>query len=84
MARQAHKIGRLTVKGQITLPKPMRDALGWTPRTRLTFLREKDGIRIVRVEQGVDVGEAFVRQFRGTQRGKFATNAIMAMTRGED
>jgi AbrB family looped-hinge helix DNA binding protein len=72
------------VKGQITLPKPMRDALGWTPRTKLTFLREKDGIKIVSVEQDVDIGKAFVRQFRGTQRGRFTTNEIMALTRDED
>jgi AbrB family looped-hinge helix DNA binding protein len=84
MARQAIKISRLTVKGQITLPKALRDTLGWTPHTRLTFVREKDGIKIVAAKTDEDIGEAFVRRFRGSQRGKFTTDEIMAMTRGED
>lgn len=36
-------IGTMSSKGQITVPKEVRDALGLTPGTRVTFTRNDDG-----------------------------------------
>lgn len=73
----------LTTKGQITVPKAMRDAFGWKPGTRLTFVREKDGVKIVAVEMD-DPGAALVRRSKGIATTGVTTDAVMRMTRGED
>ena len=39
----------LSTKGRITLPKPVRDALGWDAGTRLAVERTSEGIRLKRV-----------------------------------
>lgn len=73
----------LTRKGQITVPKALRDAFGWKPGTRLAFVREKDGVKVVLAGQE-DPGEALVRRSKGIATGGLTTEDIMHMTRGED
>ncbi len=43
------KASKLTQKGQITLPKAMRDAMGWGLETPLTFVKCDDGVKIIEV-----------------------------------
>ncbi|MEO0416589.1 MAG: AbrB/MazE/SpoVT family DNA-binding domain-containing protein, partial [Verrucomicrobiota bacterium] len=38
---------KLTQKGQITVPKKLRDALGWNLETSLAFVQCDDGVKIV-------------------------------------
>ena len=79
----------VTVKGQVTLPKPLRDHLGVTAGSRVTFLLEPDGRVTVRRE---DDGTVIARESRishavriGRQgRNALSTEDIMRMTRGED
>lgn len=78
------KPSHLTVKGQITLPKIYRDALNWTSNTRLTFLAEADGIKIVAVADTKDAGELLVRRAGGIATSGLSTAEIMRLTRGED
>ena len=77
------KASALTIKGQITLPKAMRDAFGWKPGTRLTFVREIDGVKIVPAGQG-SPGKALVQRSRGIATRQVSTDEVMRMTRGED
>lgn len=77
------KSSRLTIKGQITLPKIYRDALGWGPRTKLTFVKERDGIKIVAVQDRSDPGTELVNKLRGVGNRRYTTAQIMTMTRGE-
>ncbi len=39
----------LSTKGRITLPKPIRDALGWDAGTRLAVERTSEGVLLKRV-----------------------------------
>jgi antitoxin PrlF len=39
----------LTSKGQMTLPKAVRDRLGVKPGDRLDFVEDDDGFRVVKV-----------------------------------
>lgn len=38
---------RVTTKGQVTIPKEIRDHLGIVPGSEVEFLREADGVRFV-------------------------------------
>lgn len=84
MQAKTQKKNHLTIKGQITVPKAMRDAMGWTTRTDLAFRQEKDGIKIIARKEKEDPGEALVRRSLGIAKGGMTTDEIMAMTRGED
>jgi AbrB family looped-hinge helix DNA binding protein len=38
---------RVTEKGQVTIPKPIRDRLGIGPGSEVDFIDEGDGVRLV-------------------------------------
>jgi AbrB family looped-hinge helix DNA binding protein len=72
----------VTTKGQVTIPKPVRDRLGIKPGNAVDFELAADG-RIVLVK--VD-GAAPISRFeaaRGRAGPGLGTDAIMAMTRGD-
>ncbi len=39
---------KVTSRGRITIPKDMRDRFGLTPGTKVDFVVEPDGVRIVK------------------------------------
>ena len=49
----AGMVSRLTTKGQVTIPKPLRDSLGLEPGHELEF-EEREGALIVRRRAPVD------------------------------
>ena len=77
---------KVTVKGQVTIPKEFRDKHGISPGTEVEFLSVDDRL-IVRPANRTDKKERFksaLRRLRGSGRGRHTTDEIMAMTRGED
>ena len=72
----------VTSKGQVTIPKPVRDRLGIEPGSAVEFELTVDG-RIVLVK--VDAGRPVSRfeTLRGRAGIGLTTDQIMAMTRGE-
>ena len=73
---------RVTRKGQVTIPKRVRDHLGIEPGSIVEFEVAPDG-RIVLVKQGVPQPSRFER-VRGTATTKLTTDELMAMLRGDD
>jgi AbrB family looped-hinge helix DNA binding protein len=72
----------VTSKGQVTIPKPVRDLLGIKPGSRVDFERAPDG-RVVLVKvDGKQPPSCFAR-LRGHAGKGLSTDAIMALTRGE-
>lgn len=72
----------VTSKGQVTIPKPVRDLLGIKPGSRVDFERAPDGrVVLVRVD-GKQRPSRFAR-LRGHAGKGLSTDAIMALTRGE-
>jgi antitoxin PrlF len=75
----------VTSKGQVTIPKPVRDRLGIKPGSAVDFELAGDG-RIVLVK--VERGRAKKRQvsrfeaLRGCAGPGLSTDEIMALTRG--
>lgn len=72
---------RVTEKGQVTIPKHIRDELGICAGTDLEFSIE-DGTIVARKVPGR--GQRLVERARGTGSGTLSTDEIMAMTRGHD
>ena len=57
------KTSTMTVKGQVTVPKELRDAFGWKAGSEVAFVREKDGVKILRAKRGRG-GAAIVARLR--------------------
>jgi AbrB family looped-hinge helix DNA binding protein len=72
----------VTAKGQITIPKAVRDALGVKPGSKVDFEPLQDG-HIAIVKQGPKPRGRFDR-FVGAATTKLTTEEIMALTRGEE
>ena len=72
----------VTSKGQITIPKRVRDLMGIVPGSRVDFQRAQDG-RVVLVKVGKPVRPSRFARLRGHAGKGLSTDEIMAMTRGE-
>lgn len=73
----------VTSKGQVTIPKPVRDRLGIRPGSKIDFDVGEDGRAYLRrVGQRVAKPSRFERM-RGTATSGLTTDEIMALTRGE-
>jgi len=73
----------VTSRGQVTIPKPIRDRLGFKPGTRVAFSLDKDGRAFIQAE---DAGRPLASRFerlRGTATTRLSTDEIMALTRGD-
>jgi AbrB family looped-hinge helix DNA binding protein len=73
----------VTEKGQVTIPKALRDELGILPGSEVEF--EADGDRLIlRKSLAGRRGRAIVERLRGRGDVSLSTDEILAMTRGSD
>jgi AbrB family looped-hinge helix DNA binding protein len=73
---------RVTIKGQVTIPKKVRDLLGIAPGSAVDFELAPDGRVVLTKAGGTRRRSAFAR-VRGSATEKMSTDEIMALTRGE-
>lgn len=71
----------VTSKGQVTIPKRVRDLLGIEPGSLVDFERAQDG-RIVLVKIDKKAAPSRLARLRGQAGKGLTTDEIMAMTRG--
>ena len=72
---------KVTVKGQVTIPRHIRDKLGITPNTDINF--QEEGKRVYLTKKKVTVpNKNKFRRYRGIATVKMTTDEIMALTRG--
>ncbi len=72
----------VTSKGQVTIPKPVRDLLGIVAGSRVDFRRGPDGsVVLIRADEK-PVPSRFAK-LRGHAGKGLTTDAIMALTRGD-
>lgn len=72
----------VTAKGQVTIPKPVRDMLGIVPGSQVDFRRTADGdIVLTRADEKRPISR--FEKLRGHAGKGLDTDAIMALMRGE-
>ncbi len=80
---------KVTVKGQVTLPKAVREAAGIRPGDRVNVRVRPEGGVIIEAEAAVKSAEAYMNGLKDMSRrrpfrGFSSTEEVMRMTRGED
>lgn len=75
---------KVTEKGQVTIPKELRDALGIGAGSEVEFQRRGDGILIRKSRTAPTRGQGIVERLRGRGDVALSTDEIMALTRGDD
>jgi antitoxin PrlF len=74
---------RVTRKGQVTIPKRVRDHLGIEPGSIVEFELGADG-RIVLAVAGAEPKPSRFERFRGIATVKMTTDELMELLRGDD
>lgn len=72
--------GKVTTKGQVTIPQEIRDRLGIHPGSTVEFSVDGDVVRL-RKSRDAERGHAIVARMRGAATGSLTTDEIMALTR---
>ena len=72
----------VTIKGQVTIPKHIREKLGITATSEVEFIEEGDKVYIVKKKQAKAARKRFA-SLRGSASVKMSTDEIMALTRQE-
>jgi antitoxin PrlF len=73
----------VTSKGQVTIPKAIRDRLGIKPGTRVAFTLDQEGRAFIQAEDVRPPQTSRFERLRGTATTSLSTDEIMALTRGD-
>ena len=74
---------RVTEKGQVTIPKELRDALGIGAGTEVEFERRKDAIVVRKAKAGPGRGARLAERLRRRGDVELTTDEIMTLTRAD-
>ncbi|MEO0373153.1 MAG: AbrB/MazE/SpoVT family DNA-binding domain-containing protein [Cyanobacteria bacterium P01_A01_bin.17] len=70
---------RVTTKGQVTIPRSVREILGITPETEIEFIEDNGRFYIVKTDHPKVNGK--FKKLRGIATAGMSTNEIMELTR---
>ena len=73
---------KITSKGQVTIPKPVRDHLGIVPGSEVEFRRSADGGILIERADGTRPPSRFAKLVGSAGPG-MSTDELMALLRGE-
>jgi antitoxin PrlF len=73
---------KMTTKGQVTIPKRLREHLGLKPGSDIDFELAEDGRVFLKMHHRV--AESRFARLRGSAKPGMTTDELMALTRGED
>ncbi len=71
---------KVTIKGQVTIPRNIREKLGITPNTEVNFLEEGKRVYLTKKKIPIPKENKF-RRYRGIATVRMTTDEIMALTR---
>ena len=70
---------RITTKGQVTIPRKIRESLGITTNTEIDFVEEDGRVYIVKTNTPKSTQQ--IKKLRGIATAKLSTDEIMKLTR---
>ena len=74
---------KVTSKGQVTIPKPIRDRLGIGPGTKVAFSIDEEGRAFLQAKGDPVLKPRRFKSLRGTATTRLSTDEIMTLIRGE-
>ncbi len=74
---------RVTSKGQVTIPRNVRQQLGIFPQSEVEFVVEGNTVMLRTVSSEASRGKKLIETLRGRATVRMTTDEIMALTRGE-
>ena len=75
---------QITSKGQVTIPKEIRERFGLLPHTDVEFVVVGEVIQLRKADSNRRRGEAIVAHLRGRGNVAMSTEEILRLTRGDD
>ncbi len=75
---------KVTSKGQVTIPLPIRSEFGLKPGTDVEFVAEGGKVVLRPKTRRKDPVEAWLDEATGVARSRTSTAKVMKLTRGED
>jgi antitoxin PrlF len=73
---------KMTSKGQVTIPRRLRDHLGLKPGSQVEFELTEDGRVFLKTDR--QAPDSRFARLRGSAKLGLSTDELMALTRGED
>jgi len=73
---------RITSKGQVTIPRNVREKLGLLPQTEVEFVVEGNVAYVRKATGAQQRGSRLIDRMRGKASVTMSTDEIMALTRG--
>jgi len=75
---------RITTKGQVTIPREVRELMGFLPHSEVEFIVEGNTVYLRKADGSQTRGRNLVEGMRGRATVRMSTDEIMALTRGKD
>ena len=76
---------RITARGQVTIPKSIREQMGWMQGSLVDVTYEQGAVMVrPKVSPALDRVEERVTAFQGTSSRRFETAEPMALLRSDD
>jgi len=72
---------RVTSKGRVTIPKEIRERLGFLPGTEVEFVWNRNAVYLIKAN--ASRGEKMVLRMRGAAGPGMTTDEVLSLTRGE-
>ena len=82
MVLRVVKMTKITTKGQVTIPKRLRDHFGLKPGSSVEFELAADGRVFLQTRR--QIPRSRFAHLRGSAKPAMTTDELMALTRGED
>jgi antitoxin PrlF len=78
-------MSKITSKGQVTIPKYIRDELGLLPGSEVEFIPDDGEVRVRKSVGSRSRGEELIAHLRESGKNyTMTTEEVMRLTRGED
>lgn len=74
---------RLTTKGQVTIPRDIREHLAVAPHDEVDFIVKDGQVILVKSDRSADRFREHLKKIRGKGTVGMSTDEIMRLTRGE-